>query len=209
MTWTPTEAQGPSTNPVALVITDNGVPSLSATQTFNLIVREVNTTPVLTAITDQILSPGETLEMTVQATDDDFPANDLAFTLDPGAPTGMTLDPTSGLLSWAPSANDAGITHSVTVRVTDDGTPELDDSIGFSVIVEALNIIELTGLRLDNDGFHLQATGDPGLTYTLEATSNLDQWAAVQTITPDSATFEFFDPDAVFLPRRYYRVVVH
>jgi hypothetical protein len=121
----------------------------------------------------------------------------------------MTLDPGSGLLSWEPAADDAGMTHTVSIRVTDDGTPALEGTTSFSVIVEPLVPVQLTGLRLDDVGFHLQATGDPGLPYTLEASTDLEQWDTVQTITPDSATFEFTDPDAVFLPRRYYRVLVH
>ena len=38
--WTPTEAQGPSTNLFSVAITDNGTPSLSATQNFTVVVLE-------------------------------------------------------------------------------------------------------------------------------------------------------------------------
>ena len=40
--WTPTEAQGPSTNTVTVSVTDNGVPNLSATNSFTVV---VNGTP--------------------------------------------------------------------------------------------------------------------------------------------------------------------
>ena len=46
ITWTPTEAQGPSTNLITVVVTDDGSPALSATNTFTVIVSEVNTAPV-------------------------------------------------------------------------------------------------------------------------------------------------------------------
>jgi hypothetical protein len=36
--WTPNSAQYGSTNPVSIVVTDNGTPSLSATQSFNAMV---------------------------------------------------------------------------------------------------------------------------------------------------------------------------
>jgi hypothetical protein len=38
ITWTPTQAQGPSTNTITTVVTDNGVPSLSATNSFAVVV---------------------------------------------------------------------------------------------------------------------------------------------------------------------------
>jgi len=52
-TWTPTEAQGPSTNTMSVRVTDNGSPSLSATQTFTVTVNEVNSAPTLAAIPPQ------------------------------------------------------------------------------------------------------------------------------------------------------------
>jgi len=45
--WTPTEAQGPSTNVMTTVVTDNGIPALSATNSFTLIVVDTNGPPGL------------------------------------------------------------------------------------------------------------------------------------------------------------------
>ena len=49
ITWTPTEAQGPATYTLTTVVTDNGTPSLSATNSFTVTVNEVNSAPVLPA----------------------------------------------------------------------------------------------------------------------------------------------------------------
>jgi hypothetical protein len=38
--WQPTETQGPSTNLIGVVVTDNGMPPLSATQQFTVVVRD-------------------------------------------------------------------------------------------------------------------------------------------------------------------------
>jgi hypothetical protein len=38
ITWTPMEAQGPSTNTITTVVTDNGVPPMSATNSFTVVV---------------------------------------------------------------------------------------------------------------------------------------------------------------------------
>ena len=42
ISWTPTEAQGPSTNILTTVVLDDGTPSLSATNSFMVVVEEIN-----------------------------------------------------------------------------------------------------------------------------------------------------------------------
>src|SRR5205823_11248111 len=45
LSWTPTEAQGPSTNVIAVRVTDDGTPPLSTTNAFTVVVKEVNSYP--------------------------------------------------------------------------------------------------------------------------------------------------------------------
>ncbi|MBI3416624.1 MAG: putative Ig domain-containing protein [Verrucomicrobia bacterium] len=52
-TWTPAEAQGPGVYAIGVVVSDDGVPVLSATNVFNVTVNEVNSAPVLAAIGGQ------------------------------------------------------------------------------------------------------------------------------------------------------------
>ena len=52
ITWTPTESQGPGTNVFTTVVTDG---SLSATNSFQVIVNEVNTAPSLPAQTNLVI----------------------------------------------------------------------------------------------------------------------------------------------------------
>jgi hypothetical protein len=40
LNWTPGEAQGPAANTITVRVTDNGVPSLSATKSFTVTVNE-------------------------------------------------------------------------------------------------------------------------------------------------------------------------
>src|SRR6185436_15957846 len=49
----------------------------------------------------------------------------LSFSLDPGAPVGATIHPTSGFFSWTPPASQLAGQTTVTVRVTDSGSPPL------------------------------------------------------------------------------------
>ena len=81
ITWTPTESQGPSTNTITTVVTDNGVPPLSVTNSFTVTVSEVNTAPVLPAQADRSLDELTLLTVTNTATDADVPANVLSYEL--------------------------------------------------------------------------------------------------------------------------------
>jgi hypothetical protein len=132
-TWAPAQSQI-GTNNFEVVVTDNGVPPLSATQTFAVIVIPSNSPPVLAAIANQTLYALTTLTLTNSATDLDSPPQVLTFSLDPGAPAGAGIGPTNGILVWTPSLAQLG-TNSLTVRVTDNGLPNLSDFKTFSVIV--------------------------------------------------------------------------
>ena len=71
----PGEAQGPSTNLITTIVTDNGVPPLSATNSFTVIVNEVNLAPVLPVQTNLVVDELTLLTVTNTATDSDLPAN--------------------------------------------------------------------------------------------------------------------------------------
>jgi len=73
--WTPTEAQGPSTNLFTIRVVDNGSPPLSATNSFTVVVNDVNSTPVLSAQANRTIPAQTTLIVTNTATDTDIPAN--------------------------------------------------------------------------------------------------------------------------------------
>jgi len=45
ITWTPSSSQAPSTNIIETTVTDNGLPPLSATNTFTVVVRASQVTP--------------------------------------------------------------------------------------------------------------------------------------------------------------------
>ncbi len=138
--WTPTEAQGPSTNTITVRVTDNGVPPMSATQTFTVTVNEVNQPPVLQPIANKSDAAGTTLTFTASASDPDIPANTLSFSLDPGAPAGAGINSSSGLFSWMPTQGQAPSTNTITVRVTDNGVPSLSATQSFTVTVSQSNV---------------------------------------------------------------------
>jgi hypothetical protein len=169
--WTPTTEQAPSTNEISIVVTDNGSPSLSATQTFSVFVLPTNTAPVLAAIPDRTIHAGTTLTFTNSATDSDVPTNTLTFNLDVGASTGATLDSASGVFTWAPSDSFAGTTNNFTISVTDNGTPPLSDSKSFNVIVVSRPTIE--SIVVSNEIVNLTWSAIAGQSYRVQFTTNL------------------------------------
>src|SRR5262249_4245568 len=140
LTWTPAEDQGPASFSVTVRVTDNGTPALSDSKSFNITVLEVNSPPVLGAIGDQTVDEGSLLTFTATATDPDLATNALTFSLDAGAPTGASIDPATGVFTWTPSEAQGPATYAVTIRVTDNGSPVLDDSESFTITVSEINV---------------------------------------------------------------------
>src|SRR5207237_957241 len=64
ITWTPSEAQGPSTNLLITMVSDSGSPPLSATNSFEVVVKEVNQAPVLPLQTNRTVSGLTTVVVT-------------------------------------------------------------------------------------------------------------------------------------------------
>ncbi len=94
-----------------------------------------NTAPTLEAITNRLIAVGEHLVITNLATDLDLPAQALTFSLDAGAPAGMTIDPQTGVLTWIPACVQGNSVNPVTVRVTDDGCGSESAARSFTLAV--------------------------------------------------------------------------
>ncbi|PYM14007.1 MAG: hypothetical protein DME18_07680, partial [Verrucomicrobia bacterium] len=79
------------------------------------------------------------MTFTVAGSDPDLPANTLAYSLDPGAPAGASVNPASGLFAWTPTEAQGPGIYPVTVRVTDNGSPALSTAETFNVTVNEVN----------------------------------------------------------------------
>jgi len=134
-TWTPNEQQGPGVAFVTVRVADNGVPSQSSARTFSINVSEVNEPPELAPIPNHGAYVGTLLNVLCSAIDPDIPANQLTFSLGPGAAIGARIHPASGTFTWTPPPSAAGTTNQFTVIVTDNGNPPYSDAQPFSVIV--------------------------------------------------------------------------
>jgi hypothetical protein len=122
----------------------NPLPAISSGGVFD--VQADNAPPptndlVLTSISNQAATPGSPVTFTASATDP-FPGAMVTFSLASDAPIGATIDPSTGVFSWTPTAAQAGQVYSITVNATDNSTPVLTATQSF--IVDVQNKLEVT-----------------------------------------------------------------
>ena len=202
--WTPTEAQGGLTPSVTITVTDNGTGNLTDSETFTITVGDVNDAPVLAAIGNQSVNEGSTLTFTASATDADLPSQTLTYSLDAGSlALGMTIDANTGVFSWTPTEAQGGLTPSVTITVTDNGTGNLTDSETFTITVGDVNdapVLAAIGNQTVNEGATLSFTASATdadlpsqtLTYSLDAAS----LALGMTIDANTGVFSWTPTEA-------------
>jgi subtilisin-like proprotein convertase family protein len=112
--WTPTEAQGPSTNTVYVSVANA---AYSVTNSFTIIVEESNLPPVLPSIPNLVVIVPNVLVVTNTATDADIPANPLTYSV-LVAPPNAAID-TNGVITWPSTNGVAGSNYLFTTVVTD------------------------------------------------------------------------------------------
>src|SRR5690349_14182962 len=132
ISWTPNESQGPGTNTLTTVVTDNGVPPLSATNSYDVVVTEENVAPVLPGQTNHTIAEQTLLFPSKTVFRSDVPANTLSYQLI-NAPAGASID-ASGVISWTPNESQGPGTNTLTTVVTDNGVPPLSATNSFDVV---------------------------------------------------------------------------
>ena len=132
LAWTPTEQQGGGSSPFTVKVKVSNDQNASRTATFKITVKEVNQSPALSPIANQNVNEGETFTLTVTATDNDIPKQNLTWSLT-NAPDGMTITPTStngrATISWTPTEAQGGNSYTVTVTVSDGVASDSQDVV--------------------------------------------------------------------------------
>lgn len=111
ITWTPESSQGGAMQSVYFSVSDRY--GLSSSGTISITVS--NTAPVITGLATQSATLATEFTVSVSAIDNNTP---LTYAISTG-PAGMTINATTGLISWTPTNAYAGLTVSTTVTVTD------------------------------------------------------------------------------------------
>jgi hypothetical protein len=208
-TWTPTQGQVGS-NAFSVIVTDNGLPPLSAIQSFSVTVLASNNPPVLAGISDRTIVEGMTLTITNVATDPDSPPQVLTFSFWAGAATNAVIDPTNGVFAWTPTQSQIG-TNTFDVIVADNGLPSLSATQTFSVTVLASNnppVLET--IVISSHSATLTWSAISGTTYRVQFKTNLTDtsWGdLVPDVTATGATASTSDPSSTN-DMRFYRVLV-
>ncbi len=122
-TFTPNESQGGGTYEVTIRVTDSKGDSDACS--FTVTVTEVDEAPVFVPVEPQTVALGQELSVQLEAADPDQPTNAVEYSLEPGAPDGVAVDPSSGELTWSVPEDYPTGTLQLKVRATEliDGEP--------------------------------------------------------------------------------------
>jgi len=171
-----------------------------------------NTAPVLSSIPDQTVKAGSLLTFAASATDVDSPPQTLTFSLEPGSPSGAAIDPVTGVFDWSVPPGSATSTNSITVQVTDDGTPPLNATQTFAVIVTTdTSFLMILPPQVGLGQVVLNWTTVAGLSYRVEFKNDLTatNWTAISgDVFASGTTASITDTFSPTNASRFYRVVV-
>jgi hypothetical protein len=114
LTWRPTNDQVGMNSIKILVLDSKGATAL---QSFTIDVINKNDAPKINSKPSTLIALGGNFEYYVVVQDIDQPGDELTFSL-LTSPTGMELDPATGVLTWRPGKDQLG-SHNVEVQVAD------------------------------------------------------------------------------------------
>jgi hypothetical protein len=201
-TWRPKENQGPGSNVIITVVSDG---SVSVTNSFVVIVTEVNSPPLLSTIVNRTIHAGSTLLLHCLAQDSNGESNNLTFSFD-AAPDGATINATNGQCLWLTTDANVDTTNEFIVRVTDDGVPPLSDTKSFSVTVVARPLIQ--DISVTNEVVSVSWSAIAGQHYVLQGSPGLSptNWSDVGGEVISAAATASQTNSVSATPMQFYRV---
>ena len=212
ISWTPTEAQGPGTNAnITYAVYQSG--STVAWTNFTVVVNESNRPPVLYVPGSQTVYATTTMTVTNNATDPDIPANSLTFAI-VSAPTGVGINPSTGVLTWTPTSGQMG-TSTIYVSVTDYNPWAVNSqhlSVTNSFQVQVFGLTSPTFTQQPSNQvvsagqgftFTSQVSGFPAPTYQWQFSTNGSVWNNIN----GAAGVNFFLASSGVRNIGYYRLM--
>jgi YVTN family beta-propeller protein len=166
-----------------------------------------NTPPILGAVSNLTALKGRWVTLNFSATDTDIPTQVLTFSLETNAPPGATINPTNGVFAWLPAGPPGTATNTITVTVTDNGSPNRSDSKTFDIITFDL----AAGPPLiTTNGVTLTWSAIPGMTFKLQYKNSLGDpvWIDIPgIITATNLLASAIDSQGLTNSSRFYRLV--
>ncbi|MEZ4353004.1 MAG: putative Ig domain-containing protein [Myxococcota bacterium] len=166
LVWTPSSTQV-GTQRVELLATDDE--GDTAVQAYDVTVADLAEAPVITSLPRRDAEVGQPYAYDVDAFDPE--GETLVFDFAAGAPAGMTIDSSTGLVAWTPADGTASSVE-VAVRATDPGGLSDTQRYRIAVVAEPILLVEPSG------DFFL----DVGETLVLPVSSNHPE--AVLSVSP-------------------------
>ncbi|HTI73342.1 MAG TPA: hypothetical protein VMF06_25440, partial [Candidatus Limnocylindria bacterium] len=227
--WPPSQIQSPSTNTITTIAMssnpfDTVNPVLTATNSFTVVVREVNVAPILPVVPTQQLKAMTLLAVTNTAFEPNIHSKLDYVLISP--PLGASID-TNGTILWSPTQNQGGATYTIITLVTatnpyDLIRPQISAANSFTVIVDPANVkpsppggpagntgVLVTATQMSESEFRIEVRARSGQNYILQASDTLSDgvWTDVQSLTPQSSLFQMFETNPPEGTQRFYRVV--
>ncbi len=132
LTFTPDDADTGSASPVTFTVRAEDLAGAFVEQTARFTVTAVNNPPVLAPISDVQVQPGDTVTITLSATDPDGPVQTFIATASDGGPLPAGASLTGNVFSWLTDSGDLGV-FNLTFKVSD------------SVAVDSQNVTVIVG----------------------------------------------------------------
>lgn len=205
--WTNNSA-APGTYAISVAATDNSLPPLSVTNSFNLVILPP-LPPQLFVPANQTIRVGQWLTVTNYATNSILPDAHYSFSLaSPSPNVSLAAD---GVLNWTNQSAMPG-TYPVTVQVTDNSVPALSAAHSFAIVVTPVPPELSATLLSPSLGFKLSFQTSSNTTWRIQASTNLSaaatNWRPIFTnVTGPNGLLWFTDRLATNFPQRYYRAV--
>jgi len=169
---------------------------------------EPNTAPTLEPITNRTIVLGQTVAFTAIATDPQSPQQTLTFSLTSNTPAGALIDPATGVFTWTPAVAPA--TNTITVTVTDNGSPQLSASQNFTIAV--VPVPQLSAAVLMSDfKIIFSWPSVSGLNYQIEYKDDLSDTAWIPLFEAKAGTGETLSVSSnLDASQRFFRMrIVH
>jgi hypothetical protein len=162
--------------------------------------------PILEAVSNVTITAGQTLLVTITATDTAVSAQMLTWSLT-ASPAGATINPTNGVIMWRPTISQSPSTNLFTVVATDGSVPPQSATQSFSVVVLKPFAPTFSSPEITAGIFQSAISGSVGPDYSIYATMNLlSGWQLLLVTNPVSLPFLFTDSALTNLQERFYRV---
>ena len=179
--------------------------ALLNTATFDSVT--VNHPPTLSAISNRTVLAGATLTITNLAGDTDILSQALSFSLF-AAPTNAAINSNSGVFTWRPAIAQSPSTQTVSVAVSDNGTPAMSATQNFVVTVTKPAAPTCSSASMSNGQFQFMISGNTGPDYAIQYSTNLVSWTALTNISSPTVPFLWSNTNAASVPSAFYRILL-